>query len=106
MSPANSVSGETLQPGVEELIRYGVHRFNARGIRFPAARMAKLIRRNIAAHGADAAKHVIDAYVAQDRGTARSWAGFELFVNGYADPTGAHAARNVDLARAQAVGHE
>jgi len=61
--------------------------------------MSRLIRKA----GLQAARGDIDSYL--DRVIeARTWAGFELFViGGYADPTGAAAARNVDLERAGAA---
>lgn len=85
---------------VESLIRYAVERFNRRGIRFPAARMSKLIRRQWRSNGPTAARRAVDAYMAEDRSYVDSWAGFEEFVNGYADPTGELATRNLDRADA------
>jgi hypothetical protein len=85
---------------VEELIRYAGNRFNAAGVAFQPPRMSRLIR-GLADLGN--AKQAIDNYLS-DRAEAQSWAGFELYVNGgYKDPTGAHAARNVDLQRRAVV---
>lgn len=78
---------------VEDLIRYAAHRFAAAGFEFRPSRMSRLIRN---ASRIDIAREAIDAYLF-DRLEEMSWSGFELFVNGYADPTGAHAARNLEL---------
>jgi hypothetical protein len=80
---------------VEELLRYAARRFNAAGVGFRPSKMSKLIRSFAPPMDAKAA---IDSYLA-DKVEAASWAGFELYVLGYADPTGAHAARNVDNER-------
>lgn len=82
---------------VEDLIRYAAHTFDAHGVDYPPAKMSKLIRREQRA-GSNV-RELIDAYV--DRAFRKlSWAGFELFTaSGYADPTGARAAHNVDRAR-------
>lgn len=89
---SNNATGST---SVEELIRYAAHRFAAAGIPFRPPRMSRFIR-NL--DDITDAKTAIDGYL-RDRIESASWAGFELYVNGYADPTGAHAARNVDLER-------
>lgn len=93
MAATSTLTGST---SVEELLRYAAHRFAAAGAEFRPPRMSRLIR----GVGIHLAKDAIDAYLVKaiDR-CDHSWAGFELFVNGYADPTGAHAARNVDLER-------
>lgn len=83
---------------VETLIRYAAHRFDAAGIEFRPPRMSRMIR-NV---GITMARNAIDAYVI-DRISDASWNDFELFVNGYADPTGAFAVRNLDNDNAAAL---
>lgn len=108
MSVITSVSGIHETATVEELIRYACRRFEQRGIPFPPARMSKLIRKAVRTVNSYAARRAIDSYLADqenvdsfsaDRDNDRSWAGFELYVNGYADPTGERAAVNVDNQR-------
>ncbi|MFZ8758626.1 hypothetical protein ACO03V_14515 [Microbacterium sp. HMH0099] len=81
---------------VEDLIAYAGQRFYLAGIPFKGGRMSRIIR---ALPSTINARHLIDTYL--DRAHEdRSWAGFELYAHGgYRDPTGAHAARNVDLER-------
>jgi hypothetical protein len=74
------------------------NRLAAARIPFRVPRVSRLIR---SFPSPEEAIHAIDTYLSL-RGEGESWAGFELYVNGYKDPTGAHAARNVDLER-QAV---
>lgn len=80
---------------VDQLLRYAAHRFASAGVAFRPPRMSRFIRQF---PDTATAKDAIDTYLA-DRLESASWAGFELYANGYADPTGAHAARNVDLER-------
>jgi hypothetical protein len=82
---------------VEDLTRYAAHTFAAAGVAFRPARMGKLIRSIHRTGGG--VRAAINRYL--DNGLdARSWAGFELFAaSGYADPTGARAAYNVDRQR-------
>jgi hypothetical protein len=98
MTPAVVKTGEH-HDTVEDLIRYAAHAFSRAGVDFRPAKMSRLIRRSYAAGLAQASIHgYLDS--AADR---LSWGGFELYVNGYADPTGAHAAKNVDNARTQQI---
>ncbi|WP_339619859.1 hypothetical protein [uncultured Salinibacterium sp.] len=82
---------------VEDLTRFAANAFAAAGIEYRPARMSKFIRR---IHRAgNEVRAAITRYLDNEL-DARSWAGFELYaVSGYADPTGARAARNVDRAR-------
>ncbi|MEV7875559.1 hypothetical protein [Microbacterium sp. NPDC089188] len=81
---------------VEALISYAGHAFYNAGIPYRGGRMARLIR---SIGSTQRARHIIDTYLA-DQIEAKSWQGFELYAHsGYADPTGATAARNVDLRR-------
>jgi hypothetical protein len=79
---------------VEDLIRYAARRFTEAGVEFRPSKMSKLIRNT---SRISLAREAIDAYLTDliDRVGDRSWRGFELFVNGYADPTGAHAVRSL-----------
>lgn len=81
---------------VEALISYAGHAFYNAGVPFRGGRMARLIR---SIGSTQQARSIIDTYLA-DQIEAKSWQGFELYAHGgYADPTGATAARNVDLGR-------
>lgn len=83
---------------MEELIRYAHTRLSTEGETLPPARVSKLIRRLIHRCGErriDAARVALDDYI-----ESRTWIRFDLFVNGYVDPTGAHAARNLDMSGA------
>jgi hypothetical protein len=87
---------------VEDLIRYAAERFNGAGIRLPHTQLIRRIRRTFSETGASAARMMIDGFVIEvgRRRYAATWAGFELFTaSGYADPTGARAAANVDRER-------
>jgi len=77
---------------VEALIRYASMRFTAAGIEYRPSKMSKVIRR---ASRLTLAREIIDNYLS-DRIEDASWRGFELFVNGHADPTAANAARNLE----------
>lgn len=82
---------------VEALIRYAVRVFEANGVAYPPSKMSKLIRRQH--RSGSNVKQLVDTYVARSLHSL-SWSGFELFTaSGYADPTGAHAAQNVDRER-------
>lgn len=82
---------------VEALLSYAGHRFYDAGIPFKGGRISRLIRH---IGNTSEARAVIDTYLA-DQVEGRTWHGFELYANGgYKDPTGATAARNVDLERA------
>lgn len=80
---------------VESLLRYAAALLESHGIAVRPSQLSRFIRKMPSpAHARDA----LDIYLSR-RVEGASWAGFELFVNGYADPTGAHAARNVDNER-------
>jgi len=98
LSAVTNVSGIHETATVEDLVRYACRRFEQRGVLFRPSRVSKLIRNTIRAFDADTAKRAIDSYLAEEE-HAQSWAGFELYVNGYADPTGERAAVNVDNQR-------
>lgn len=87
---------------VESLIRYASEVFTVNGVGYSPAKMSKLIRSEIRSSrtGADI-RHLVDVFVAREM-VDLDWRGFELFVNGYADPTGARAAHNVDRERGKA----
>lgn len=97
MSAATFTTATGQHETVEDLIRYAAHVFAANGMAYPPSKMSKLIRREHRTNGN--VRWLIDAYVSRSL-HALSWAGFELFTaSGYADPTGAHAAQNVDRER-------
>lgn len=84
---------------VESLIRYAASAFTTAGIEFPPSKMSKLIRREHRTRTGPKVRELIDTYL-DEQIHARTWTGFELFtITGYADPTGARAAVNVDNAR-------
>lgn len=80
---------------VEDLFRYAAQQFEHARLPFRHTKMSKLIRSELRVGGVDV-RRIIDAWV--DRADhAATWEGFELFAVGcYADPTGAHAAKNID----------
>lgn len=84
---------------VEELLRYAARSFEAAHVAFRPSRMSKFIRQRHRVEGSASIRQSLDSYL--DRQVhSLTWAGFELFaIGGYADPTGAHAAQNVDRAR-------
>lgn len=87
---------------VEAVIRHAAHRFNDAGIRLPHTQLIRRIRRIYRADGYEAALAVVDGFVIATgkRLYAATWAGFEKYTaTGYADPTGARAAHNVDRER-------
>lgn len=87
---------------VESVIRYAADRFNSAGIRLPHSKLVNRVRRVFRTEGATAARGMVDAFIVATgkRLYAATWAGFELFAaGGYADPTGARAAQNVDRER-------
>lgn len=92
---------------VENVIRYAADRFNNAGIAFPHSKLVNRIRRVFRAGGHAAATSVVDEFITATgkRHYAATWAGFELFTaTGYADPTGARAAQQVDNARDSSSG--
>lgn len=81
---------------VEALLSYAGRRFYDAGIPFRGGRMSRLIR---SIGNTTRARAIVDAYLS-DQIEARTWQGFELYAEGgYKDPTGATAARNVDIER-------
>lgn len=81
----------------EELVTWACNALYAAGIRPQVTTIRRVIREANRRGGPDAARVAVKSFL--DSAFDRSWTGFELFVNGHADPTGAHAARNVDLER-------
>jgi hypothetical protein len=96
---------------VEDLIRYAAHTYAAAMLSFPASRVSKLIRREFRAGGPVSAREAVDGEVsrlawarahdrratADDRSRQAEADRRALYVDaGYADPTGADAARNLD----------
>lgn len=88
-----SIAGE--YETAEEVIRYAARLFNEAGIAFRPKWMQKIIRRELRLQGTEATCLIIERYVAR-KDHDLSYRSFELFVNGYADPTGAQAAHNMD----------
>lgn len=78
--------------GINELLQYGMKAAAEAGVQVGHTKLTKTIRHAHRVGGTRWAINAIGVLV-----ESKSWQGFELFVNGYADPTGAHAARNVDL---------
>lgn len=77
---------------IEKLLRY------AMTVRYDApvshTRMVRIIRKAFRFGGARFALAAIDQHLHD-----ATWAGLEIYVNGYADPTGALAAQRVDNSR-------
>lgn len=80
---------------IDQLMRYGMAAAGEIGVEVSPSKMSKVIRRAIRCGGGTLfTAQAIDRFL-----ECRSWAGFEMFVNGYADPTGATAAQRVDNTR-------
>ncbi len=87
---------------VEAVIRHAARRFNGAGIRLPHSQLIRRIRRTYREHGYGHAIALVDGFIVATgkRLYAATWAGFEKYTaTGYADPTGARAAHNVDRER-------
>lgn len=82
-----------------ELVVYAARRSEAEGIPFQHSKVSKMIRAAFRSDTPEYARAVVDAFI-DERAHERRWAGFQLYTNGVADPTGAHAAQNLDLANA------
>lgn len=97
-----TTTGRDEAGAVEAAIRYATRRFNDAGIRLPHTQLVRRIRSTFRADGYGAVVTMIDQFVIATgkRLYAATWAGFEMFTTtGYADPTGARAAHNVDRER-------
>ena len=88
-----SIAGE--YETAEQVLRYSARLFEEAGITFRPKWMQKVIRRELRVQGTERTVLLVERYVAR-KDHQLTYQGFELFVNGYADPTGAHAARNLD----------
>lgn len=88
-----SIAGE--YETAEQVLRYAASLFDEAGIVFRPKWMQKIIRRELRLQGTEATVQLVERYVAR-KDHQLTYQGFELFVNGYADPTGARAARNLD----------
>lgn len=98
----STTTGQDEAGTAEELIRYAAGRFNAAGIKLPHSQLIRRIRRSFRESGPNATRHLIDGFALEvgRRRYAATWAGFVLYTaTGYADPTGARAAANVDQQR-------
>ncbi|WP_426319929.1 hypothetical protein [Microbacterium sp. E-13] len=87
---------------VDELLHYAAFRCDAALIEFQPSKFSRMIRRAFREGSAEYAQKVIDKFI-DERETRLSWAGFDIFAAGHADPVGEHAARNVDLERAESL---
>lgn len=77
---------------MNDLLLYAVRAVEEAGVSVGHTKLVKTIRKAHRLGGIRFALVAVGVLI-----DSKSWAGFELFVNGYADPTGAHAARNADL---------
>lgn len=87
---------------IEDLIRYGARLFEYRGIVMSPAKLSKIVRRFYRRRGANETRDMLDAFIVDvdllaDPDYVPTWAHFELFVNGYADPVGARVAHSLDI---------